>query len=82
MYNHYPTPNDFLPPCNLPTKGNHSLLGTQICLGPRMLVTKGFGTQIAFFLVPTIEVPTNLARTPFALCERTYQCSKQDKDTF
>jgi hypothetical protein len=60
-YNHYPTPNDFLPPCNLLIKGNQSLLGTQICLGPWMLVTKVFGTQMAFFLVPTIEVPTNLA---------------------
>jgi hypothetical protein len=30
-------------------------------LGPWMLVTKVFGTQIAFFLFPTIEVPTNLA---------------------
>jgi hypothetical protein len=29
-------------------------------LGPRMLVTKDFGTQIPFFLVSTIEVPTNL----------------------
>jgi hypothetical protein len=70
VYNHYPTPNDFLSPCSLPTKGNQSLLGTQICLGPWMLVTKDFGTQMAFF-VPTIEVPTNLACTPFALCERT-----------
>jgi hypothetical protein len=35
-----------------------------------MLVTKDFGTQISFFLVPTIEVPTNLACTPFALFER------------
>jgi hypothetical protein len=61
VYNHYPTPNDFLMPYNLPTKGNQSLLGTQICLGPRMLVTNDFGTQMAFFLVPTIEVPTNLA---------------------
>jgi hypothetical protein len=42
-------------------KGNQSLLGTQTCLGPWMLVTKIFGTQIDFFLLPTIELPTNLA---------------------
>jgi hypothetical protein len=42
-------------------KGNQSILGTQTCLGPWMLVTKVFGTQMAFFLLPTIEVPRNLA---------------------
>jgi hypothetical protein len=42
-------------------KGNQSLLGTQTCLDPWMLVTKVFDTQMAFFLLPTIEVPTNLA---------------------
>ena len=42
---------------------NQVLLGTQICLGPWRLVTKALGTQIAFFLAPKIEVPTNLAMT-------------------
>jgi hypothetical protein len=41
--------------------GNQSLLGTQTCLGHWMVVTKVFGTQMAFFLLPIIEVPTNLA---------------------
>jgi hypothetical protein len=58
-------------PCSSPTKENTSCFGNQTCLDPWMLVTKVFGTKMAFFFLLTIGVPTKFAWTPLALWVRT-----------